>query len=370
MLEMVQPDVRIAGLADELIRLRRHIDELELEFSEKSAEFKRSHYWDRQGVDSAIGWLRFNCHMTSTGAADRVRVGELSSLMAASRIAMRDGHIGFAHLTVMARTAAAVGEAFDEERLLDIACDNSAGMFHYKCLHYRHSVDALGFNREQEELAGQRSVRLTSAQDGCVLISGILDPVGGAAVRSALEPIAQPTGAGDHRKRDERMADALVELATGGRPATLQVTTSVETLKGLAGAPAGEMEFSMPLSFATVQRIACDCSVMRVILDGRSSVIDVGRSKRLVDGPLRKVLALRDKHCRWPGCERPASWCDAHHLVHWAHGGETNADNCVLLCRRHHRMVHEGGWQLIEVEDRLLAVAPATRFGLVRGPDG
>src|SRR5262245_420718 len=193
MLEWFQPDLAVAELADELIRMRRRIDELEVEFSEKAAEFKRSHFWDHQGADSAADWLRFNCQMTSTGAADRIRVGELMPQMRATMTAMHDGHIGFAHVTVMARTAAALGPAFDEERLLDIACDHSPGMFHYKCLHYRHSVDAHGFNRDQEQLADQRSLRLTTAQDGCVLVSGILDPVGGAAVRSALEPMAQPT---------------------------------------------------------------------------------------------------------------------------------------------------------------------------------
>jgi hypothetical protein len=129
------------------------------------------------------------------------------------------------------------------------------------------------------------------------------------------------------------------------------------------------MEFSVPLSSATVQRVACDSSVSRILLDQESLVIEVGRSRRVVDGALRKALALRDKHCQWPGCERPASWCDGHHIVHWVDGGETNLDNCVLLCRRHHRMVHEGCWKLIKVEGRIVTVAPTTTFGLPRGPD-
>ncbi|TMG62058.1 MAG: DUF222 domain-containing protein, partial [Chloroflexi bacterium] len=124
------------------------------------------------------------------------------------------------------------------------------------------------------------------------------------------------------------------------------------------------------ISSTSVQRIACDCSVTRVLLNQESVTIDVGRSKRVISNTLRKALKIRDGHCRWPGCERPASWCDGHHLVHWIHGGETNLGNLVLLCRRHHRMVHEGGWQLIKTEDhQIVTIAPTITFGFPRGPD-
>jgi hypothetical protein len=110
--------------------------------------------------------------------------------------------------------------------------------------------------------------------------------------------------------------------------------------------------------------------VTRVLLDQDSMVIDVGRAKPRIVGATRKALKLRDQHCRWPGCERPASFCDGHHLTHWIDGGETNLDNLVLLCRRHHRMVHEGGWRLIKTEGaNVMVVAPTVTFGLPRGPD-
>jgi len=239
-------------------------------------------------------------------------VGEHLPQLSQSLEAMREGEIGYAHLATLGRTAEAVGKVFDENELLPLAREFSPGKFHHKVLHYRHSLDAKAYNQEQERVAEERSLRLGTAQDGCLLISGVLDPVGGAAVRNALEPLARPSGAHDDRTREQRMADALVELTTGGKPANLQVTATIETLKGLAGAAGGEMDFSLPLSSASVQRMACDCSVTRVLLSQDSLVMDVGRSKRLVDGALRKSLAIRDKHCRWPSCERPASWCDGH----------------------------------------------------------
>lgn len=198
----------------------------------------------------------------------------------------------------------------------------------------------------------------------------MIDPVGGAAVRTALEPLARKSGEHDDRKLPQRYADALVEMAIGGKPANLQVTATIETLKGLAGAPAGDMEFSLPISATAVQRMACDCSVTRVLLSQESLVMDVGRSKRIASTPLMRALRFRDGHCRWPGCERPASWCDGHHLVHWIHGGPTDLDNLVLLCHRHHRMVHEGEWQLVKTDDGdILTIPPTVSFGRPRAPD-
>ena len=357
-------------VAARLIQIRQQIDELELEFSRVATEFDKTAWWDDEGFNTAGDWIRFNCHMNSHAVLSAFAVGATTNEMPATIQAMHQGEIGFAHVTTMARTAVDVRGAFDENVLLPLAKQHSPGKFFHKCVHYRHAVDAEGYNRDQQQLAEQRGLRLNTAQDGCLLISGLLDPVGGAAVRTALEPLARPSGAHDDRNREQRFADALVDAVSGRRPAVLQVTASVETLAGMAGAPAGETEFSVPVSSATVQRLACDSSVTRVLLSEESRVIDVGRSKRLVDGALRKALALRDKHCQWPGCERPASWCDGHHIVHWILGGETNLDNCLLLCKRHHRMVHEGGWQLVKTEDgTIVTVAPTITFGIAKGPD-
>jgi Domain of unknown function (DUF222)/HNH endonuclease len=354
---------------DKMIHNQARIDMLMLEQSRLAAELAESEEWDRAGYNSAYDWIRFNCKVKGNVASDYMSVGRHLPALTKSVNAMLTDEIGFAHLATMADTAAAT-RRFDESELLPLARENSPGKFYRMCLHYRHAADAAGYNRDQEELREQRYLRLTTAQDGCLLINGALDPVGGAAVRSVLEPLARPSGAHDYRDRDQRMADALEESVCGTRPAHLQVTATIETLKGLAGSGAGEMEFSLPVSGAAVQRMACDCSVTRVLLDQDSMIIDVGRAKPRIVGATRKALKLRDQHCRWPGCERPASFCDGHHLNHWIDGGETNLDNLVLLCRRHHRMVHEGGWRLIKTEDAsVMVVAPTVTFGLPRGPD-
>ncbi|HEY0829626.1 MAG TPA: DUF222 domain-containing protein [Candidatus Dormibacteraeota bacterium] len=358
-------------VARELIETERLVDILQLKAARLAAEMAGTRLWDRAGFNNAGDWMRFHCHVTNPVAWDRICVGERLEQMPESEQAVYEGEIGYAHLRVMARTADAVGtKAFDESKLLPLAREHSPGKFYYKALHYRHSVDAKAYSDEQSELVENRRLSLSTAEDGCLLISGVLDPVGGAAVRTALEPLARKSGLGDDRGLEQRYADALVELAQGGRPANLQVTATVETLKGLAGAAAGEMEFSLPLSSTTIERMACDCNVTRVLLSQESVVIDLGRTKRVISGPAMRALKSRDGHCRWPGCERPASWCDGHHVLHWIRGGKTDLDNLVLLCHRHHWKVHEGGWQLVmTATGQVVPIAPTVTFGQPRGPD-
>ncbi|HVH62964.1 MAG TPA: DUF222 domain-containing protein [Candidatus Dormibacteraeota bacterium] len=358
-----------ARLGEELIELRAQIDRLELRFSELAASFGETLCWDYEGFNSALDWLRFNCRMTSAGAADRLAVGERLGELKQSTQAMEEGVIGFAHVAVMARTANAVRGDFDEAKLLPLAKENTPGRFHYKCMHYRHSVNAQDYAAEQAELVENRRLKLSTAQDGCLLISGILDPVGGAVVRTALEPLAKPTGAGDDRNAERRYGDAIVEFASGRQHVAMQVTAPLETLLALVGAPGAENEFTLPISAKTVERWACDCSLTRVLMQD-SVVIDVGRAERTIRGPRRRALIARDRHCQWPGCERPASMCEGHHLQHWLHGGGGEIENQLLLCTRHHYKVHESGWQLVKTADgRTMAIAPVVTFGPPqRGP--
>src|SRR5438477_8786590 len=366
MLLMAQPD---AELASRLLELRQYIDQLELECSQLAAEFNESKHWEHQGSNSAIDWMRFHCHMTSNAAADRVAVGERAAEMPESLQAMQAGEIGFAHLTVMARTANAVGEAFDEAKLLALARENSPGKFHYKCLHYRHSVNSKQYAKEQAELAETNTLHMNRRDDGSFFLTGFLDPIGGAVVRSALEPLARTLGKDDHRLRPQRMADALIELAGHQQTIQMQVTSSIETLLDLTGAPGAETEFSLPISSKTVERWACDCSLTRVLLKGWGG-IDSGRAERTIKGPRRRALVARDQHCRWTDCERPASACDGHHLNHWIRGGGGEIENQVLLCHRHHWMVHEGNWQLVKTDDgRMMPIAPTFHFARSREPD-
>jgi hypothetical protein len=278
-----------------------------------------------------------------------------------------------------------VGERLDQTALLKQARKHTIARFHDDCYHARHAADPKGCAAEEAQSVEARSLNISNGDEGTVFISGYLDKVGGAAVRTALEPLAKRAGKDDHRPREQRMGDALVDvcmhaLDNGLVPqrAHLQVTASLETLLGLPGAPGANMEFSLPISAKAVERIACDCAVTRIILGSDSTVIDVGRAKRTISGPQRKALKVRDCGCTWPGCDRPVSMTEGHHLNHWIHNGPGDLPNLTLLCYRHHWMVHEGGWQIVRTDDgRMLAIpglpacgeVPRSGGGEIRGPD-
>ena len=368
---MLDRVARGAEIAREMVQLQHQADEIQLRQSVLAAEFAQTEHWFEEGFNTPIDWIRFNCFVTEKAAGDRIAVGKSCDQFAESVQAMHSGEIGFAHLAVMARTAIATGTHFDESKLLGMARKLSPGKFYFESLHFRHSVDAKGYSREQVDLVENRHLYLSNAEDGCLMINGVLDPVGGAAVRSALEPLARSRGWDDNRQLEKRYADALVELTTNGGnlKVNMQVTASVETLLGLVGAPGAENEFTLPISSKTVERWACDCSLTRILMQD-SVVIDVGRAERTIKGPRRRALIARDQHCQWLGCEKPASRCDGHHIVHWTHGGGGEIENQVLLCHRHHWLVHEGEWQLVKTDDgQLMPVAPTITFGRPRAPD-
>ena len=355
-----------AEVAEELKQVLHKSDLLQLEAAGLAARFAATKYYDEQGYATPIDWIRFNCHLTSNVAADLIAVGKNLERMPESVQAISAGEIGFAHAKAMARTANAVGAKFDEAPLLEKARENSPGKFYYICNHYRHAADRNGYEAEQAELVENRKLWISTCEDGTVLLSGTFDPEGGAAILTKLDPLARKSGAHDDRSREKRYGDALVELASGGgSQAQIQVTASLETLRGLPGASAADLEFSsVPISAKTVERLACDASITRIVLGSESVIIDVGRAKRTVSGPARKALNVRDKHCTWPDCERPASWCSGHHLKHWIHGGTNQPPNLTLLCNRHHWMVHEGNWQIVRGDDgRMLTIPPTVRFG-------
>ena len=369
-------------LVETFVRACRVKDEQDLFISRLAAEFATRNRYDDDGFVSPIDWIRFNCHMASGAAANSVAVGEVIHRLPDSVKALENGEIGFAHVTSMARTAEALGDRFDETVLIQKARESSPGKFYYLCTHYRHAADAKRYADEQAELVQMRRLKLSPTSDGALLLSGVFDAEGGAILRTALEPLARKSGAHDDRERDQRMADALVELSThgldnglipqqGSQRTHLMVTASLETLRGLPGAPAADMELSLPISSRMVERLACDAAITRIVLGSDSMVIDVGRAKRVISGPARKALIVRDGHCTWPGCERPATWSTGHHLVHWVHGGTNELENLALLCYRHHWLVHDGNWQIVRGEEgRMLAIPPTINFGSpARGPD-
>jgi Domain of unknown function (DUF222)/HNH endonuclease len=254
--------------------------------------------------------------------------------------------------------------------------------------HLSEVADPHAAQAQTQRLHERRGLWVSPSFEGMVAIDGLLDPDAGQTLLAALDPLARPASAEDDRNGSQRRADALAELArraleggrlpsSGGVRPQLTVTIELASLLGQVGVPGGWGGWAGALPAETVRRLACDAAVTRVLVTRHhhkdthgddvtasdlatrlhaamamlppalggapTQPLEVGRATRVVSAAQRTALAVRDGGCRYPDCDRPVAWCDAHHLRHWLHGGPTDLGNLVLLCRTHHRAVHEGG---------------------------
>ncbi|MCF6386488.1 HNH endonuclease [Mycobacterium sp. MBM] len=203
---------------------------------------------------------------------------------------------------------------------------------------------------------------LTQTEDGRISAALDLDALTGEELWAALDPLCRPVplpdGSPDPRSAGRRRADAFGQvlrtyLSGSGRPMSGGVLPHVTLIRPATTAGAVDrLGFTGPVSAATADLIACDSTLTSVIVDHSGAPLDVGRRERLFTPAIRKALAVRDGGCAHPGCGRPVSWCDAHHIQPWEHGGTTSIDNGVLLCRLHHSAIHHGGWQVYLGADR------------------
>ncbi|MEV0272699.1 DUF222 domain-containing protein [Hamadaea sp. NPDC050747] len=201
---------------------------------------------------------------------------------------------------------------------------------------------------------------------------------GGAGRNGAAGPAGRALpGEADLRSAGARRADALIELCqrilnaaelpdNGGEKPHLTVTLPWDALQAKVGA--GLLDTGDLLTPETVRRLACDAMIIPAVLGGDGQILDIGRARRLIDGPLRRALVLRDKGCAFPGCDRPPQWCHGHHLKAWADGGNTCLANSVLLCGFHHREIHHGHWQVRIRPDGFPEFLPPTFIDPQRRP--
>lgn len=158
----------------------------------------------------------------------------------------------------------------------------------------------------------------------------------------------------DRPTRPQSMLEGLVSackiaLSTDGLPAAgghrpqVMVTISYSDLLGEMER-AGHAVFGQQISARSIRKLACDADIIPLVLGGQGQILDIGRAQRLFPAHMRRGLVARDKGCAFPDCSIPATWCEAHHIVPWAKGGTTNITDGVLLCSRHHHVIHEGNW--------------------------
>jgi hypothetical protein len=360
---------------------------------------------------STAGWLRNRLRLGVGAAHASVRTARalFGGPLAATADALTDGAISPAHASVLAHGTQDLPDHLTLEAepvLVEAARRLDPPRLRRVLGHLRLVADPERADDRAQRRQQRRGLWLAATWEGMVAVHGLLEPEAGHTLMAALEPLACPADAQDPRSGGQRRADALTELArrsleagrlpqTGGVRPQLTVTVDLDSLLGRPGGVGGEVGWAGPLDPEACRRLACDGTLTRVLvtrhpsgqlhpaselegLEGRlraaltllpptlggapTQPLEVGRTSRVVRAAQRAALAVRDGGCGFPGCGRPPAWCEAHHLRHWLHGGPTDLANLALLCRAHHRAVHEGGWRLDRGPDgRLTATRPHPR---------
>ena len=353
-----------AALSAHFVDLQQQITRLEAEWLETAAVWERRQAWGDDGALSGPGWLVHHTDMAASTAREKLRVARTLTDMPKTRDAFAHGDISYSHVRVLARAVDAdTAEAFAdyEATLVEAAGRLSVTEFAQAVRHWRNHADPDGALADADREFGRRKLHCSRTFEGSTVLDARFDPESGAIVGGAIDTFterrwhAQRRGdaaasAPEAATPGQLRADALVEiceraLATldesppGRARPLLSVVADLDSLQGRIGRLC-ELEGSGTISGDEARRWACDTDLVRVITRGRSEILDLGRRSRTVTTAQRRALVLRDGGCAFPGCDRPPEWCDAHHIVHWLDGGPTDLDNLVLLCRRHHRLLH------------------------------
>jgi hypothetical protein len=251
------------------------------------------------------------------------------------------GELSYAKVRALTRVA----DAENEEELLELARHMTASQLERAVRAFRHVTAA-----EADDLHALAYAGYSWEPDGSLVVRARLAPEDGALFVRSLEAsrdrLADDAG-GSAEPRRPTAAEALVAMAgsslsgeAAGSPAEqYQVVVHVEAKDGAA-----VLEDGVALAPETAERLACDASLVEIVEKG-GEPLSVGRKTRTVPPSIRRALQRRDRRCQFPGCEN-RRFLHAHHIRHWARGGETRLDNLVLLCSRHHRFVHESGYSV------------------------
>jgi len=351
-------ELTLAQLEDEIATLASHIYAGTCRWLELVAELDRRGSWTESGCGSCAEWLAWRCALAPRAAREHVRVARRLTELPLIRAAFAGGQLSYAKVRALTRVA----EAESEKELLELARALTAAQLDRAVRAFRRvSAD------DAAAAHAAAYVGYTWDDDGSLIVQGRLAPEDGALFLRALEASrdrlrereweeergpAGPREGGAAGPRPTN-ADALVAMAdtalaspavrTAGERYQVVVHADVAALR--AGETGGcELDDGPALATETAKRLSCDSSLVR-ITESAGDVLSVGRKTRTIPPPIRRALQQRDRGCRFPGCENHR-FVDAHHVRHWADGGETKIDNLVLLCRRHHRFVPEGRYSV------------------------
>jgi hypothetical protein len=376
------PDARIE---EDFAELQRAGEQLELERLRRLAEWSGGGPSSETATSSAASWLAAEFKVGWGSAREQVRTARALEDMPETRRAIEEGDVSMSGARVLVTARDADPEEFrrSEATLVETARIHSTNDLQRVASYWRQAVEKTHALESDEKVRARRRLHASVTFLGMVRVDGDLDSETGETLLTALKAVldaeSRKGGAGDDRSPAQRRADALGEICrqwldSGERPSVagerphVTVTVDADSIRDGSG-DTSELDHAGPVPPGLARRLACDASIRRVVMAGVSEPLDVGRRTPVIPPAMRRAVIVRDRRCRFPGCDRPHTWCDAHHVVHWAEGGPTALPNLVLLCRRHHRMIHEaGGFGLELFEGRPVFKRPDGSLLEDRGP--
>jgi hypothetical protein len=348
--------ISIEALDEEIVTLSARMTAREYELLVLIRTFDERGGWLKWGSTNCAEWLHWRCDLSLSAAREKVRVAHaLKALPEISR-AFASGRLSYSKVRALTR----VSNRSNERDLLDFAMGVSAAIVEQRCQQLRNvEPSALDVSRRAYE---RRSLSAFRNRATATMTLTVEIPVeDGELVLNALDKVLAETdqAADTSNSYRARQADALIELCkaalAGESPRGSGAASSADQYQvalhvdrsALTDDPDPDARSDLPVE--TVRRLTCDGSVV-AITSNNGMPVDIGRKRRTVPTALKRALWARDQHCRFPGCTH-TRFVDAHHVQHWAQGGETALDNLMLLCSHHHRLVHEGGFQIFVDND-------------------
>jgi hypothetical protein len=340
------------------------------------AEFDRAKGYERHGLANTAQWLNWQCGIGAVAAREKVRVARALEQLPEIADAFAKGEVSYSKVRAMTRVATSANESV----LVHVARHGTAAHVEKLVRKYRWTQrrDAAALAQLQHE---QRTVSYFFDMDGTFVLNARLPPEIGRVVSKALElavEAVRPPGRNVSAETPLQIAanawraDALRLIAeeflghhgeeTGARSSAdrMQVVVHIDQAilsEQHAAAEQGkphrcELEDGPALALDTARRLACDATIVGIVESENGEPLNVGRKTRSIPAAIGRALKARDGGCRYPGCER-TRFTEGHHVKHWTSGGETKLDNLITLCGFHHRLVHEGGYDLKTTDDGL-----------------
>ena len=371
-----------------------------------SASAARAHR--QAGVSDTGAYLRERLGVSNREAKRQAELSRTLDSMEGAADAVADGRLGVEQAGILGRAARnghLGGSEQVERELLDAATSSNPEDLQRTVRKREQQADADALRRDENRAYALRRASMSKQPGGMWTLRADLDPTNGELLARALRAFTRPDPKGtppaERRSTEKRTADGLIDMADaalngGSAPTSGGVRPHVSVVvmaeqpgahdgcgdggdhdghRDAASADGGGVHRPWPdgsrlvpphgvgitgsgtvLSPEAAARLVCDSALSRIVMSGTSQVLDVGRVTHNWSGPQRRAIVARDGSCRGPGCDRPPDWCDIHHVWWWRFGGPTDRGNGLLLCRYHHRLVHEGGWQLRFEPDTARAV--------------